>query len=44
VYTRIRSVIEKEGNTIGLFHEATLVTNNVNELSRIKGLTIENWV
>lgn len=54
VYARIRSVIEKEGNTIGpnnliiaaiaLFHEATLVTNNVNEFSRIKGLTIENWV
>ncbi len=53
LYAEIRSKVEKEGNTIGphdiliaaitQFHEATLVTNNVKEFSRIEGLKIEDW-
>ena len=52
-YAEIRNEIEKKGEVIGpndmfiasivKFHEGILVTNNVNEFARIKGLKIENW-
>ncbi len=54
VYADIRSVLEKNGELIGpndiiiasivKFHDGILVTNNVAEFQRIKGLKIENWV
>ena len=53
-YGDVRSDLEKRGLIIGgndLFIAAhalslnmTLVTNNQREFSRVKGLTIENWV
>jgi len=52
-YAEIRNDIEKKGEVIGpndmiiasivKFHEGILVTNNVREFERIKGLKIENW-
>ena len=53
VYASIRSELEKKGTIIGpndliiasivLSNNGTLVTKNVKEFSRIKGLKIENW-
>ena len=52
-YAEIRNDIEKKGEVIGpndmliasivKFHEGILVTNNIREFERIKGLKIENW-
>ena len=52
-YARIRAGLEKRGVTIGendlwiaamaLTHDATLVTNNTGEFSRIPGLKLEDW-
>ncbi len=53
-YAMIRSSLEKKGPSIGpmdlliasitLTHNLTLVTNNVKEFKRVKGLVIENWI
>ncbi len=53
-YGRLRSNLEKNGKLIGpldmliaahgLSVNATLITNNVKEFTRIEGLKIENWV
>ncbi|MBI3683794.1 MAG: type II toxin-antitoxin system VapC family toxin [Acidobacteria bacterium] len=53
-YGRIRLALQRNGTPIGahdlliaahaLFHDLTLVTNNVREFRRVKGLRIENWV
>ena len=53
-YGRIRATLEKMGQVIGpldmliaahaLSRKLILVTNNINEFSRIKSLQIENWV
>lgn len=53
-YAEIRASLEKKGFPIGpndllivsisLAHNMTLITNNVKEFKRVKGLTIENWV
>jgi len=50
---RIRVDLEKRGNTIGMLdlmiagtamsRGATLITNNVREFSRVKGLRIADW-
>jgi tRNA(fMet)-specific endonuclease VapC len=52
-YARIRADLEKRGQIIGandlwiaataLAHDATLVTNNTGEISRVPGLKIEDW-
>jgi len=52
-YGRIRARLEKQGNLIGpndlliaaiaFAHEATLVTHNVAEFSRVKGLRFDDW-
>lgn len=52
-YAWIRSEMGKAGKNVGpndlsiaaitKFHEAILVTNNVKEFARIKGLKIEDW-
>lgn len=52
-YGKIRAELESQSNQIGALdmliasiakaHNYTLVTNNVKEFSRIKGLKIENW-
>ena len=54
VYARERVALERAGQMIGpldmliaahaLALDATLVTNNLREFSRIKGLKLENWV
>lgn len=54
VYGRIRASLERVGTPIGpldfliaaiaMAHEATLVTNNVDEFSRVEGLTWEDWM
>lgn len=54
VYADIRNETEKIGEKVGpndlliasivKFHDGILVTNNVKEFARIKGLKIENWV
>lgn len=54
LYGEIRAHLEHKGKAIGnldlliaahaLHHQATLVTNNVKEFSRIPDLKIENWV
>ncbi len=54
IYGRIRASLEKDGQPIGpndfwiaahaLSIGATLVTNNVREFKRVKGLKVENWV
>ena len=53
-YGRIRAALERSGTPIGpldtliaahaLALGLTLVTNNVRELSRVPGLTVDNWV
>lgn len=54
VYGEARTKLKKSGTMIGpldlligahaLFLQATLVTNNENEFSRIPGLKTENWI
>jgi tRNA(fMet)-specific endonuclease VapC len=54
VYGHIRATLEKNGTPIGpndtwiaahaLSLGATLVTNNVREFKRVKGLKVENWL
>jgi tRNA(fMet)-specific endonuclease VapC len=54
VYGRVRAALEKKGTPIGsldvmigahaLALGATLVTNNTGEFSRIKGLTVVDWL
>ena len=53
-YGELRSTLEKQGQVIGpmdtmiaahaLSIRVTLVTNNTRELSRVGGLSLENWV
>ena len=53
-YARIKTTLETKGLVIGpndlliaaiaLSHDATLVTNNTNEFSRIIDLSIVNWI
>ena len=53
-YAEIRSSLQKKGAPIGpmdlliasiaLTNHLTLVTNNVKEFKRVKGLIIENWI
>lgn len=52
-YGRVRAELERRGKPIGgmdlmiaahaLSTRATLVTNNVREFARVRGLTVENW-
>jgi tRNA(fMet)-specific endonuclease VapC len=54
VYAELRNKMEQSGELVGpndlliasivKFHEGILVTNNVREFKRIKGLKIEDWV
>mgnify|MGYP000851319228 CR=1 FL=1 len=54
VYAEIRSDIEKKGVIIGpndiiiasivKYQNGILVTNNISEFKRVKGLLLENWV
>jgi tRNA(fMet)-specific endonuclease VapC len=53
-YGRIRADLQSKGNIIGamdmliaataISNEMILISNNVGEFSRVKGLKIENWV
>lgn len=53
-YAKIRHSLEKSGTSvgpmdlliasIGLAHNFTVVTNNIKEFKRVKGLKIENWL
>jgi tRNA(fMet)-specific endonuclease VapC len=53
IYADVRSSLEKRGTPIGpndlliaaivLAHGGTLVTSNIKEFSRVKGLKLENW-
>ena len=53
VYGKIRQQLALEGKLIGsndmliaavaLAHNATIVTHNVHEFSRVKGLNVEDW-
>lgn len=53
-YGKVRSILESKGQSIGpndlliaahaLALSATLVTNNLKEFQRVKGLVCENWV
>ncbi|MFZ1984731.1 MAG: type II toxin-antitoxin system VapC family toxin [Desulfatitalea sp.] len=53
VYADIRSKTETSGRNVGpndlliasivMFHDGTLITNNVNEFSNIDGLKIDDW-
>ena len=53
-YGRIRAALEINGTPIGLLDtliashalsiNATIVTNNVREFSRVEGLRVENWM
>ncbi|MDY6951950.1 MAG: type II toxin-antitoxin system VapC family toxin [Thermodesulfobacteriota bacterium] len=53
-YAKIRHSLEKSGTpigpmdlliaSIGLAHNFSLVTNNVHEFKRVKGLKVENWL
>ncbi len=53
-YAKIQARLEKEGGPIGpndlliaatvQAHDGCLVSNNINEFKRVKGLRIENWV
>ena len=53
-FAKIRASLEKSGSPIGpmdlliasitLVHSLILVTNNVKEFRRIKGLRVENWI
>ena len=52
-YGRLRRELERKGSLIGAYDlliaaqalslDLTLVTNNVREFARIKGLSVENW-
>ena len=52
-YGRIRTELEKQGSPIGSYDlliaahalslGLTLVTNNVQEFSRVSGLRVDNW-
>jgi tRNA(fMet)-specific endonuclease VapC len=54
MYADLRNKMEQSGELVGpndlmiasivKFHEGVLVTHNVRELKRIKGLKIEDWV
>jgi tRNA(fMet)-specific endonuclease VapC len=54
IYPKIRASLEKSGNPIGpmdlliasisLANNFNLVTNNLKEFKRVKGLKVENWV
>ena len=54
IYGRVRAELEKEGRTIGsndlliaatvMSRNGILVTNNIKEFERIKGLRLENWM
>jgi len=54
IFGEIRSMLEKKGQIIGAYdlliaahalsENLILVTNNVNEFSRIPGLPLQNWV
>jgi tRNA(fMet)-specific endonuclease VapC len=51
---KIRSILQKQGTPIGAYdlqiaaiavaENMTLLTNNVREFERVKGLKLENWV
>lgn len=53
-YAEIRSYLQKKGTPIGpmdlliasisITHNLTLITNNVKEFKRVKGLNTENWI
>lgn len=53
-YAKVRCALEKSGTpigpmdlliaSIGLAHTCVLVTNNVNEFAKVKGLKLENWL
>jgi tRNA(fMet)-specific endonuclease VapC len=53
-YARLRTVLERSGKPIGandmliaahaLALDATLVTDNLGEFSRVNGLAVENWL
>jgi tRNA(fMet)-specific endonuclease VapC len=53
VYSEIRSTLEKSGTIIGpnnlliasvvKFHDGILITNNVREFRRVRGLAVEDW-
>ena len=53
IYGDIRSKLESKGNVIGsmdlliaahaVSQNLTLITNNVREFKRVKGLNVENW-
>ena len=53
-YAKIRHSLERSGTpvgsmdlliaSIGLVHNFTVVTNNIKEFKRVKGLNLENWV
>ena len=53
ITANVRATLEKSGTPIGpldmmiagiaLAHQATLVTHNVKEFSRVKGLNVEDW-
>ncbi|TSA11678.1 MAG: type II toxin-antitoxin system VapC family toxin [Deltaproteobacteria bacterium] len=53
-YAKVRCALEKLGTpvgpmdlliaSIGLAHNFVLVTNNVKEFERVKGLKLENWL
>ncbi len=53
IYPKIRASLEKSGNPIGpmdlliasisIANNFTLVTNNIKEFRRVKGLKLENW-
>ena len=53
-YAEIRETVETKGNVVGpndmmiaaivKCHDGTLVTNNIREFERIRGLKLENWI
>lgn len=53
-YAKIRHSLERSGTpvgpmdlliaSIGLAHNLTVVTNNIKEFKRVKGLKLQNWV
>jgi len=53
-YAKIRHSLERSGTpvgpmdlliaSIGLAHNFTVVTNNIKEFKRVKGLKLQNWV
>jgi len=53
-YGKIRSFLEKQGNTIGpldlliashaLAHNLTLITHNTKEFNRVNELKVEDWI